>query len=51
MSPVTFDNVKEVWMPYIRKYNPNSAILLAGTKSDLNMIPKYQKNILFSEEK
>ena len=42
-EPVTFDNVKEVWMPYIRKYNPNSAILLAGTKSDLKYDPKVSK--------
>ena len=39
---VTFENVKRLWLPELRRHNPDSKILLVGTKSDLRK-PKETK--------
>ena len=35
VSPASFANVKEVWVPEIRHYMPDTPIILAATKVDL----------------
>ena len=39
---VTFDNVKKLWLPELRRHNPEAKVLLVGTKSDMR-IPKAEK--------
>ena len=39
---VTFENVKRLWLPELRRHNPDAKILLVGTKSDLRK-PKETK--------
>ncbi|XP_076055789.1 uncharacterized protein LOC143033958 isoform X2 [Oratosquilla oratoria] len=35
VSPTSFHNVKEKWLPEIRHHNPRAPIVLVGTQSDL----------------
>ena len=32
---VSFENVKKLWLPELRRHNPDAKVLLVGTKSDL----------------
>ena len=39
VSPASFENVKEKWIPEIRHYNPRTPYLLVGTQEDLRDDP------------
>merc|ERR1712065_26791 len=39
ISPSSFENVKEKWVPEIRHHMPNTTIMLVGTKLDLRDEP------------
>ena len=48
VSPASFVNVKEKWIPDIQHHNPNTPILLVGTQTDLRkdaeILEKLSKN-------
>ena len=48
---VSFENVKRLWLPELRRHNPDAKILLVGTKSDLRKSkePKKGKSIRHRE--
>lgn len=35
VSPTSFHNVREKWLPELRQHNPGAPIVLVGTQSDL----------------
>lgn len=43
MSQVSFENVREKWIPELRHYCPNAPIILVGTKLDLRDKSTVQK--------
>ena len=48
---VTFDNVKRLWLPELRRHNPDAKILLVGTKSDLRKSKEWKKRASMEREK
>ena len=49
VNPVSFDNVRAKWSPEIKHNNPDTPIILVGTKSDL-LNDKYTLNKLLVKE-
>jgi len=35
VNPTSFENVKDKWIPELRRYNPKTPVILVGTKIDL----------------
>ncbi|XP_071515445.1 rho-related GTP-binding protein RhoU-like isoform X2 [Panulirus ornatus] len=43
VSPTSFHNVREKWLPELRQHNPGAPIVLVGTQSDLRTDVKVSK--------
>ena len=48
VSPTSFHNVKEKWLPELRQHHPRAPILLVGTQSDLRTDVKVKINKIFN---
>ena len=46
ISPISFENVREKWIPEIRLHNPNTKYMLVGTKLDLRDDPSVIQKLI-----